>query len=225
MHRYRVHLTEWRDMFYTLVISSFFFLIKSVDTEGSFNVVRLESMGKAMIQKCKALGQEKSLPAVSLTVEDILKNVFYYRVLNYQEQLSLISVLPSFLSANQKIKLIILDSVTAHFRHDFQDYAQRSRLLQGMAAKLREIASNFNVAIVMTNQVTTRFTSVQGVRKTSIGPALGDTWAQVCGTRVMLYWQQSKRFAHLSKSQFAVSEEVEYAISEEGLRSVNNNNF
>lgn len=48
---------------------------------------------------------------------------------------------------------MVLDSVTFHFRQDWPDAAQRSRLLTGMAAALMAVAERRQVAVVYINQV------------------------------------------------------------------------
>lgn len=46
-----------------------------------------------------------------------------------------------------QVKIIIVDSVTFHFRQDFDDMALRTRLLSGMALKFMNLAKNYNLAV------------------------------------------------------------------------------
>lgn len=48
---------------------------------------------------------------------------------------------------------MVLDSATFHFRQDFTDAAQRSRLMLSMAQQLAQLAEQRGVAVVMVNQV------------------------------------------------------------------------
>jgi RecA/RadA recombinase len=50
---------------------------------------------------------------------------------------------------------VVLDSATFHFRQDFTDAAQRSRLMLSMAQQLAQLAEQRDVAVVMVNQVST----------------------------------------------------------------------
>lgn len=43
--------------------------------------------------------------------------------------------------------MVIIDSITFHFRQDFDDMALRTRLLGGMALKLMKLARKFGVAV------------------------------------------------------------------------------
>lgn len=46
-----------------------------------------------------------------------------------------------------QVKIVIVDSVTFHFRQDFEDLALRTRLLSGMALKLMNLARNYSLAV------------------------------------------------------------------------------
>lgn len=46
-----------------------------------------------------------------------------------------------------QVKIVIVDSVTFHFRQDFDDMALRTRLLSGMALKLMKLAKEFSLAV------------------------------------------------------------------------------
>ena len=50
-----------------------------------------------------------------------------------------------------QVKLVIIDSVTFHFRQDFTDMGLRTRLLSGMAQKLMSIADRFDIAVSNTS--------------------------------------------------------------------------
>jgi RecA/RadA recombinase len=127
-------------------------------------VERVEEMASSFSKYCKETHK------YDYKVDDILKNIFYYRVQNCYEQIAIINMLPVFLKSNPKVKLIVLDSITFHFRQGFEDFGLRSRLLHGMAKKFSEIASKFDVAVVFINQVTTKF---KNNKKSFLAPALG----------------------------------------------------
>lgn len=82
--------------------------------------------------------------------------------------------------------MIVIDSVTFHFRHDFEDMGLRTRLLNNMAQNLMGIAESQNLAVlfsgwgfffvmlflkvVLMNQMTTKV----GESESSLVPALGN---------------------------------------------------
>ena len=76
---------------------------------------------------------------------------------DYAEQLAVVKILPSFLQNNPNIRLIVMDSVAFHFRHGFDDMAKRSRMLSQMSQDLNKMATDYELSIVVINQVTTKF--------------------------------------------------------------------
>lgn len=50
-------------------------------------------------------------------------------------------------SAVLQVKIIIIDSIAFHFRQDFQDMAQRTRVLAEMAQNLMHLAEDKDLAV------------------------------------------------------------------------------
>ncbi len=48
-----------------------------------------------------------------------------------------------------QVKLIIVDSIAAHFRHDYDDMSLRARILNGMAQELSGMAHRQNLAVTL----------------------------------------------------------------------------
>ncbi|ETN20707.1 hypothetical protein PPTG_03647 [Phytophthora nicotianae INRA-310] len=67
--------------------------------------------------------------------------------------------LPSYLQANAQCKLLVIDSVAFHFRHGFEDYGQRARALDELAAFLHGLATDFDLAVLLINHITTKSSS------------------------------------------------------------------
>ena len=188
-----------------------------VDTEGSFVAERAAEMAEALVdvlqQSVEHRVEERvengDIPAEKLaeevakelgllpTVDSILAKIYYYRVHDYVEQIALVNVLSSLLKEDPLIKLIVVDSVAFHFRHDFENMSLRTRLLNNMAQSLLELAEGRQVAVVLMNQVTTKISATSASR---LAPALGESWGHTCTNRVILYWKDGCRKAHLYKS-------------------------
>jgi len=78
-----------------------------------------------------------------------------------------------------------------------------------------EMVTHLRDTVVLINQVTTKITE-KGT-KSFLAPALGDTWAHACTSRVMLYWDQGQRYASLYKSPSRKSNTVAYCVTAEGV--------
>eukprot|EP01012_Entosiphon_sulcatum_P011177 TRINITY_DN16716_c0_g1_i1.p1 TRINITY_DN16716_c0_g1~~TRINITY_DN16716_c0_g1_i1.p1 ORF type:complete len:357 (-),score=48.95 TRINITY_DN16716_c0_g1_i1:9-1079(-) len=193
-----------------------------IDTEGSFVIQRAQQMAGALLKHLQEICRNNA-EISSLTVEAILDKILYYRVHDVAEQLALINVLPAYLTANpeQRVKLVVLDSVAFHFRHGFVDMAHRSRVLQALAQQLHELASTFGMAVVVTNQVTTKFRD--GNAGSFLVPALGESWAHAVTNRILLYPDSSGssiRQAMLYKSPSRPSGTAPFHIGSSGVRDV-----
>ncbi|KAF7139556.1 hypothetical protein RHSIM_Rhsim07G0028900 [Rhododendron simsii] len=112
------------------------------------------------------------------------------------------------------VKVVIIDSVTFHFRQDFEDMALRTRLLSGMALKLMKLANKYSLAVVLLNQVTTKYSD----GSFHLTLALGDSWSHACTNRVILYWNGNERYAYIDKSPSLRSASAPYSVTGKGIR-------
>jgi len=78
-----------------------------------------------------------------------------------------------------QIRLVVIDSITFHFRMHFADMSVRTRLLHTMAQCLMSVAESNNAAVVLMNQVTTKVGEEGG----TLVPALGESWGHACTNR------------------------------------------
>lgn len=198
-----------------------------IDSEGSFTIERVVEMASALAGHLSEAAAEKGLPAVDM--EYILGRIIYYRVHDYVEQLALVNTLPSLFAAHADLRLVVVDSVTFHFRHGFDaDFALRTRVLNGSAMKLQALASKHGAAVVLVNQVTTKFSKEADASpfgsssssSFSIVPALGDSWGHMCTNRIILFWKNSERHAYLYKSPSRKSTVCSYKVVPEGIRGI-----
>ncbi|KAK7069907.1 hypothetical protein SK128_017756 [Halocaridina rubra] len=60
--------------------------------------------------------------------------------------MAVIKHLPTLLDSNPKIKLLVIDSIAFHFRHDFPDMMARTGLLCRITQELIQQATKHNMA-------------------------------------------------------------------------------
>lgn len=191
-----------------------------LDTEGSFAAKRCSQMAEAFcrhLEKVAVRRKDDALLAEArkLDPDRILERIHFFRARDVTEQLAVIDILPSFVREHPSVKLVIIDSIAFHFRQDFEDMGVRTRRLMQMAQSLMELAHKRDLAIVMTNHVTTR---VMAEGKSRLVPALGDSWAHAATNRVLCYWQDGKRHAYVFKSPFLPAAGAEFTVSSDGIR-------
>ncbi|XP_067682068.1 DNA repair protein RAD51 homolog 3-like isoform X2 [Haliotis asinina] len=195
-----------------------------VDTEGSFIVERLVDIASATVEHCNNIAQmdgsdDVKEAASNFSLEKLLSGIHYFRCHDYIELLSTVHILPKFLSENKKVKLVIVDSIAFHFRHDFDDMSLRTRLLTSMAQSFIRLATEHKLAVVLTNQMTTKMGG-GAAGGSHLIPALGESWGHASTIRVVLYWEGNNRYALLYKSPSKKEAVVPFQITMGGIRDV-----
>ncbi|XP_066552015.1 DNA repair protein RAD51 homolog 3 [Amia ocellicauda] len=189
-----------------------------LDTEGSFLVQRAVDVAEAAVQHCALLAEdaEQQDALQRFTVDNILSQLFVFRCHDYVELLAQAYLLPDFLSQHPEVRLVVIDSIAFPFRHDFEDLSLRTRLLNGLAQQLIQMATQRGVAVALTNQMTTKVGNGQSM----LVPALGESWGHAATQRLILHWEGQHRLASLYKSPSQREATVPYHITGQGFRDV-----
>ncbi|KAI5083077.1 hypothetical protein GOP47_0002820 [Adiantum capillus-veneris] len=187
-----------------------------IDTEGSFMVERALQMAQACVARLCSVDGLSFNSEDSFNVDTFLSKIYYFRICDSTEQIAIVNQLEKFLEEHKEVKLVVIDSVTFHFRHGFEDMALRTRLLSSMGQKLMRLSELFEVAVVLVNQVTTKFTG--GISK--LVPALGESWSHACTNRLILYWENNQRHAYMFKSPSLPSVSAPFSVTQEGICGV-----
>ncbi|XP_076597094.1 DNA repair protein RAD51 homolog 3 [Chaetodon auriga] len=187
-----------------------------IDTEGSFLLQRVIDIAAAAVRHCSLLVEdnEQRVAMENFTVETILSNMFLVRCHDYMELLAELHLMPDFLSEHPNTRLLVIDSVAFPFRQHFDELSQRTRLLNGLAQQLISMATCHEIAVVITNQMTTRLRAGQS----QLVPALGESWGHAPTIRLLLYWAGLRRLAAIFKSPGHMDSTVQYQITSEGFR-------
>ncbi|KAM0864354.1 hypothetical protein ACQ4PT_043959 [Festuca glaucescens] len=189
-----------------------------IDTEGSFMVERVYQIAEGCISDIMEHfpyhHHKASSGQGNLQPERFLAGIYYFRICSYTEQVAVINYLEKFLGEHKDVRIVIIDSVTFHFRQDFDDLALRTRVLSGLSLKLMKLSKTYNLAVVLLNQVTTKFT--EGSFQLTL--ALGDSWSHSCTNRLILYWKGKERCAYLDKSPSLPVASTPYAVTSKGVR-------
>lgn len=195
-----------------------------IDTEGSFVVERAAEIAEAAILHCQNILMPQSAISpdelmLAFNIEKVLSHIHYFRCHDYVQLIALVHTLDDFIRKHNKVKLIILDSIAFPFRQDFEDFMLRTRLLNGMVQSFNKLAASYKLAVVLTNQMTTRFNKQQ---TSQLVPALGESWGHACTIRVILFWNNQQRQALLYKSPSKKEAIVSYQITVAGTRDLCN---
>ncbi len=175
-----------------------------IDTEGTFRWERIEQMARG----------------VGLDPDQVMENIYWIRAINSHHQMAIVDQLFDMLK-RENIKLVIVDSVTGHFRAEFpgrENLAMRQQLLNRHLHQLQRLAEIYNVAVVITNQVMARPDVFYGDPTTAVG---GHVLYHAPGVRVQLKKSRgNKRIARVVDAPHLPEGEAVFAITEWGIRDV-----
>ena len=127
-----------------------------IDTEGTFRPSRIKQMAEG----------------IGANPEKVLKNIFVARAFNSDHQILLIDKIGEMIKNGEPIKLVIIDSLTAHFRAEFAGRGQltdRQQRLNRYLHNLMKLAETYNLAVYVTNQVMANPAMMFGDPTTAIG--------------------------------------------------------
>jgi DNA repair protein RadA len=182
-----------------------------IDTENTFRPERIAQMVKGLKN-----GED-------LEPEDFLKNIHVARAYNSNHQILLVEsaseLAEKMRDSDRPVKLIIVDSLTAHFRSEYVGrgtLADRQQKLNKHMHDLMRFGDINNAAIVVTNQVQAKPDAFFGDPTRPIGGHIvGHT------ATFRLYLRKSKgekRIARLVDSPNLPEGEAIFSVTTEGLR-------
>lgn len=173
-----------------------------IDTEGTFRPARIKQIAEGL----------------GATAEKVLKNIFVARAFNSDHQILLLDRISEMIKNGEPIKLLIIDSLTAHFRAEFSgrgQLADRQQKLNKYMHSLMKLAEQHNLAVYITNQVMANPAQMFGDPTTAIG---GHIVGHASTYRI--YLRRSKkdsRVAKLIDSPDLPDNECVFFVTEKGI--------
>ena len=176
-----------------------------VDTENTFRTERI-------VQMSQHLG---------LNPEEVVKNVIYADAYTSDHQMFLLENADKVVKENN-IRLIIVDSLTSHFRSEYlgrEMLAERQQKLNKHMHRLIRLARAFNAVAVVTNQVMAKPDVFFG---DAVYPVGGHIVAHTSHTRIYLRksTRGPTRIARLVSSPYLPEGERVFKITENGVEDL-----
>jgi len=171
-----------------------------IDTEGTFRPDRVSEIARSR----------------GFDPRSVLDGIFYARVIDVRNLEETIngSLKPI---EDQKVKLIVVDSLIAPFRAEFlgrENLQERQQRLNRVLYKLKAISEAYELAVVVTNQVSSNPNPFVEERTRATG---GNIMAHATTHRVFLYRRGEKRFARLVDSPNIPQSEAEFSVGPGGV--------
>jgi len=174
-----------------------------IDTEGTFRPERIRQIAEAM----------------NAVTEKVLKNILVARAFNSDHQILLLDKITEMIKDGEPIKLVVIDSLTAHFRAEFTgrgQLADRQQKLNRYLHNLMRIAEQHNLAVFVTNQVMSNPAIMFGDPTTAIG---GNILGHASTYRMYLRrGKAGSRVAKLIDSPNLPDNEAQFFLTQAGIK-------
>jgi len=175
-----------------------------IDTEATFRPGRISQIATAL----------------DLDPNKTLKNIYVARAYNSDHEIFLVEKANEIIE-DKKIRLLIIDSLTSHFRADYVgrgELAPRQQKLNKLLHHLQRLADSMNLAVFVTNQVLSNPAILFGDPTRPIG---GHVLAHQSTYRIYLRKSSGeKRIAKMMDSPNLPPGECIFRITPEGIRDV-----
>ncbi len=176
-----------------------------IDTENTFRPERIQQLAQG----------------AGLDAEDALSRLMVARAYNSDHQMLLAEKVDSLIAEGKKIRLLVIDSLTSHFRAEFigrGTLAERQQKLNRHMHALSKVAQTHNLCVYVTNQVMAKPDQFFGDPTHAIG---GHVVGHASTFRIYLRkGKKGTRVAKLIDAPNLPDAEVCFEVQEGGLRDV-----
>ncbi len=176
-----------------------------IDTEGTFRPERVRQFAEG----------------IGANGDKVLKNILVARAFNSDHQMLLLEKVAEMIKDGEPIRLMIIDSLTAHFRAEFSgrgQLADRQQRLNRYLHDLMKVAEQNNLAVYVTNQVMSDPAQLFGDPTKAIG---GNIVGHACTYRIYLRrGKKDSRIAKLIDSPDLPDNATAFMIETDGLKDV-----
>ncbi|WP_321422941.1 DNA repair and recombination protein RadA [uncultured Methanobacterium sp.] len=173
-----------------------------IDTENTFRPERIKQIAEGF----------------NLDVEEVLGKIHIARAFNSAHQILMADKVNELIQKGVNIRLVIVDSLTSHFRAEYvgrESLANRQQKLNQHLHTLQNIANTYNVAVFVTNQVQARPDAFFGSPTKAIG---GHVLGHASTYRIWLKkGLAGKRIARLMDSPHLPEGEAVFKVVTEGV--------
>ncbi|WWD17173.1 hypothetical protein CI109_101611 [Kwoniella shandongensis] len=169
-----------------------------LDTEGAITAERV-------YRAAEIVKRSSSIPP-----KQILHGIHIVRVLTQVEMIAFLHTLDDWLETHPKVNLVVIDTLSYHFRQPGLDMGTRRRIMELAKQKIGQATTVHRCAVVVCNQLATKLLTAENKPanfdtgdRAVLMPQLGDSWTTGKTLRIVLFRGgpgDELRYAHASVS-------------------------
>ena len=176
-----------------------------IDSESTFRPERIIELAKG----------------AKLKPEEVLRSIKVARAFNSEHQVLLAEKVEDLIKNGEKIRLLVVDSLTSHFRAEFigrGTLADRQQRINGHMRTLLKLATTYNLSVYVTNQVMSKPDTFFGDPTQAIG---GHIVAHASTFRMYLRkGKKGTRVAKLVDSPNLPEGEASFIVETDGIHDI-----
>lgn len=180
-------------------------IVVYIDTENTFRPERIIELAKG----------------AKLEPEEVLRHIRVARAFNSDHQVLLTEKIEDLINKGDNVKLVVVDSLTSHFRAEFigrGTLADRQQRINGHMRTLLKLATTYNLCVYVTNQVMAKPDTFFGDPTQAIG---GHIVAHASTFRMYLRkGKKGTRVAKLVDSPNLPEAECSFIVETDGLKDI-----
>ncbi|GFZ43798.1 hypothetical protein JCM24511_01518 [Saitozyma sp. JCM 24511] len=169
-----------------------------IDTEGALAIDRIFKAAHALMRNS------------SIDPYPIVEGVHLIRVATQVQMIALLQTLDDWLESHPKVRLVIIDTLSFHFRQPNLDMSSRRRVMDTIKHTIAKISTVNHCAVIVVNQLATKLFTAENKQgnfdtgdKAILMPQLGELWTTAKTVRLALFRGppgDDVRYAHASTS-------------------------
>ena len=186
-----------------------------VDTEGSFMAERMAQLIYCRLvenmQSCGDFNVDDNdnidTDKMAMKMEQCMSRIICIRIADDLEFMRLLQEVEETVCSghNGAVKLMIIDSIAQPFRFSFNNWNERTFHLSFISQRLLQLANEYNMTVMLTNQITTKFPRIKSSDQTNtdddgnfkkddaesqiegyLAPCLGESWTYAATIRCFI---------------------------------------
>ncbi|WRT66493.1 uncharacterized protein IL334_003452 [Kwoniella shivajii] len=153
-----------------------------IDTEGGITAERVRMAAVTATRACSTLPR------------DILHGIHFVRIPTQTQMIAFLHTLDDWLEAHPKVNLIVIDTLSHHFRQPGLDMGTRRRIMELVKQKIGQATTLHRCAVIVCNQLATKLLTAENKPanfetgdRAILMPQLGDSWTTGKTLRLVLF--------------------------------------